>query len=659
MRRVWLVLAGVLAGGIATAGQQQGPPVFRGGVTLVRVDVTVLDKDGKPVPHLSADDFEIKLDGHVRPVRALSYEQVTLPGQTPTPTPSISAAAKPPREISNAQPAQEPRLFVLMIDDLSIPPARGKGMFFAAAKFVDALPPGDLVGFTTSSGMATLNPTRNRAALDAALRHAAGDLNDPRDLPPDVPVGLSDALDVVSGNQPLLNKIIQQVCGLAGGQSPCAEAVTRKVNMVGELARATAAQQIQAYVSVIDAMKPAPGLKELVVISDGLGVASRYQLASFAPIAHAAAAAGVQLSVLSQDPDFMDISQGGASSVTGAGSRALQGATRYEDNRTLVMDLQTMTDLAGGTFYRVMGQPDRFFNAVALATSGVYHLGVEAPSGTSPKGDFTVAARVRQSGLTVHANHVAMLPAPLAAVPVDEQLRGAIAKGLPNYGVPLTMAMALRRSTTTAGLDLDVNVEVGASATLPLTAMYGLLDGAGNVHVGRATITQPSAGGTYRISVSVPVTPGSRRLRFAVADASGHVGSLDAPIRTDLARIGPFLASDILTSWSGVDGKEQFLAVEEVPATATELEAFLELYSASEVPLPDDVEVQWSVAASDAPPVSGQLAVPIHNADRLTASAKFQLGSLSAGEYEVRATVLTGGAPVGSISTTFRKAAEH
>ena len=57
--------------------------------------------------------------------------------------------------------------------------------------------------------------------------------------------------------------------------SSCAEQVTRKVRMVGALSRQTAAGQIQAYLNVINAMKAAPGLKELVIISDGLGVASR------------------------------------------------------------------------------------------------------------------------------------------------------------------------------------------------------------------------------------------------------------------------------------------------------------------------------------------------------------------------------------------------
>ena len=48
----------------AISAQQQQPPTFRGGGALVGVDVTVLDKDGRPIPGLSAEDFQITLNGH-------------------------------------------------------------------------------------------------------------------------------------------------------------------------------------------------------------------------------------------------------------------------------------------------------------------------------------------------------------------------------------------------------------------------------------------------------------------------------------------------------------------------------------------------------------------------------------------------------------------
>jgi VWFA-related protein len=647
MRRLVIVLVAALAAAPVVVGQTPQAPVFRGGVTLVTVDVTVLDRDGKPVPGLTANDFEIKLDGHVRPVRTAAYEQVTLEPAGAT-APLAAPPGVPVRETTNRTPAPELRLFVVMLDDLSITPSRGKGMFFAAGRFVDALPLSDVVGFTTTSGTATLNPTRNRAAVDAVLRHTAGEFIDPRALPGPA-VGIQEALEIQLGNPSLLQQAIQRDCGLNASlnkRDTCSENVERKERALGELSRQSAGRQIQAFINVINAMKAAPGLKQLVIVSDGLGVASREQQTAFQPVARAAAEAGVHLSVLEQEPDLSSVED----------LSPVANEIRRDDNLGLTEGLMTMTEATGGDFYRVIGLPDPAFTRVAIATSGVYHLGIEAPPGSAPGRNFTLAARVKRSGLTVHANRVAVAPAPTVVVPVDDQLQAAVAKGVPNYGVPVAVATVVRRGDTAAAIDVDANVEVPASALGPLTVMFGLLDGAGKLETGRKTIEAPASGGTYRVSLSLPVAPGTYRLRFAVADANGHVGSIDAPVTAQLGHVGPFLTSDVMTSWSGADGKPQFLALEEVPPTATGLNTFLELYPASEEPLPADVRVQWSVTGSAVQPAVEQSVVPVHATDRLTAAGRFPVDTLAPGTYELRATVLVAGQTVGTVSTTFRKA---
>jgi hypothetical protein len=78
----WLAcVCAVLAGTLVSAQSPRTPqtPTFRSTTSLVLVDVTVLDKDGKPVSGLTADDFQVKLDGQVRPVRAVTYEQIANP----------------------------------------------------------------------------------------------------------------------------------------------------------------------------------------------------------------------------------------------------------------------------------------------------------------------------------------------------------------------------------------------------------------------------------------------------------------------------------------------------------------------------------------------------------------------------------------------------
>ncbi len=222
MRRMPLVLLAAVISGTAVFGQAPQAPVFRGGVTLVAVDVSVLDRDGTPVPGLTADDFEVKLDGHVQPVRALVYEQVASPSAQPAS--SAAAGVQPTREVTNAVRPPDPRLFVVLLDDLSIDPSRGKGMFFAASRFVNGLLPSDVVGMTTSSGTFTVNPTRDHSAVDAALRRTTGAFIDPRKraidggqdsrtgLPINAVVGLQEGLEIFWGNGGLLQEVVRRDC---------------------------------------------------------------------------------------------------------------------------------------------------------------------------------------------------------------------------------------------------------------------------------------------------------------------------------------------------------------------------------------------------------------------------------------------------------------
>ncbi len=224
--------------GPAVRGRTSRAPVFRGGVTLVPVDVTVLDHDEKPVPGLTAADFEVKLDGHLQPVRTVAYEEVALPSAA---TRAGTPAAAPPREATNTAPPAEPRLFVIMLDDLSITPARGKGMFFAAAHFVDTLPISDVVGFdverrghaqphaeSPSGGRSP--PARRRRVQrsprpDARVRGGAcgGARSTER------------GRDHASANHSarLFRRKDGDPSRDRGGSSSCAEQVTRKARMVG------------------------------------------------------------------------------------------------------------------------------------------------------------------------------------------------------------------------------------------------------------------------------------------------------------------------------------------------------------------------------------------------------------------------------------------
>jgi len=66
------VLVSVLACRLLVAQEPQAP-VFRTGTNIVRVDATVIDRSGNPVPSLTADDFEIREDGVPQAISSFKF----------------------------------------------------------------------------------------------------------------------------------------------------------------------------------------------------------------------------------------------------------------------------------------------------------------------------------------------------------------------------------------------------------------------------------------------------------------------------------------------------------------------------------------------------------------------------------------------------------
>src|SRR3954470_13975616 len=85
----WLGVGSCGVVALVVAAAQQDIPRFRGGVDVVQFTATVLDKDRHPITGLTADDFEVLVDGKPRPLAA--FAAVTLPDD------SFSAAAEIPQ----------------------------------------------------------------------------------------------------------------------------------------------------------------------------------------------------------------------------------------------------------------------------------------------------------------------------------------------------------------------------------------------------------------------------------------------------------------------------------------------------------------------------------------------------------------------------------
>ena len=141
------------ADGLAAA--QQRPPSFRAGVDYVNVDVTVTDRQGRPVLDLGAGDFEVYEDGQRQKVSAFSLVKIPIVMDV-----RAAASSGGPERVERAVPdvrSNEPdasgRVFVLLLDDLHVATLRTGLVKTAARQFVERyLGPNDVAAVLHTSG---------------------------------------------------------------------------------------------------------------------------------------------------------------------------------------------------------------------------------------------------------------------------------------------------------------------------------------------------------------------------------------------------------------------------------------------------------------------------------------------------------------------------
>jgi VWFA-related protein len=167
-----LTFATLLACGAAVAARQSPAqaPVFRSGVDLIHLDVSVLDSNRRPIRGLTAADFTVLEDG--RPQKIVAFSAIDVPA--PPPRTEASTLRDIPDDVRSNDEIRTPegRLFVILLDDALIPydPAFIQNAKTIAQRVVDQISPADRVAVVFSAGSrGTQNFTNDRSRLMRAI----------------------------------------------------------------------------------------------------------------------------------------------------------------------------------------------------------------------------------------------------------------------------------------------------------------------------------------------------------------------------------------------------------------------------------------------------------------------------------------------------------
>lgn len=346
----------------------QDKPQFKTAVELITVDAQVVDKSGNPIPALTAQQFQVTIDGRKRNVVSaeLIDANTGLPrAASPSGTAPAAADAAAPRN-----PAATPSIYVVAVDQGSFRAVNAPAVIYAARELLKRAQPNDYVGMVSfpSPGV-VVNPTRNRAELEAALPKLVGfsALKQMRKYN----YSLSEAIDVAAREARALQGVVERNC--QPNDLMCSRDVENELIETISILEMQAARSFSGLRDVVASVKGVIGRKTVVVLSAGIPSGDRtggrlYMRNDAVQAGKEAAEAGILLYTLHLNTAFLDSFSPDAPSTQ---QTAMREANVYAKG------LDTFNGTAGGTFMEVNTGANFAIDRMMRETSAYYLLGVE------------------------------------------------------------------------------------------------------------------------------------------------------------------------------------------------------------------------------------------------------------------------------------------
>ncbi len=191
---------------VAARAPAQSGQVFRSGVDVTTIDVTVIARNGDPIRDLKADDFTVTVDGKPRAIVSAQFVGFNEPSAGE----SRAVAPAAPRDYSANDRTARGRLIVLLVDQGNIRMGAERSVLRAAEGFLDRLTPSDRVSLLTIPTGPVIAFTGDRARIKNGLRHIVGQYRLPAIRHN---IAATEALLIEDGDAETLAKVIERECG--------------------------------------------------------------------------------------------------------------------------------------------------------------------------------------------------------------------------------------------------------------------------------------------------------------------------------------------------------------------------------------------------------------------------------------------------------------
>jgi len=575
----------------AALAAQTPPAVFRSGVDVVQMDVTVLDKDRKPVRGLTAADFTVSEDGKPRSI--VTFTPYDLP---PPAAPAADAASwtrdVTPDVATNAV-SQEGRLVVILFD-WSIRFEDQKSARKIATAAVNALGPGDEAAVIFSSGFANAgtpqNFTSDRARLlDAINRPIASAMHEP---------------DVQGQDTRNFNKaMLHDPEGYESGDCHCRvcvmDAITRIADMVRDVPnRRKTLLFIGTYFQAYEYQMPIPpgpppAFPPEAPIQNPVnwGVCTEVLHTARDAMGRSTGLANLTIHVL--DPAGLT-SLGSA--PLGGGDLTLMGSKVITAQAVIAKtqdDLHIMPDMTGGRTVVNTNAPEEMVPAIFQESQSYYVLAVERGSQTNYGKVHNLDVKVNRPGVSVQYRKGYVADDALAAATTGAAaapLKTTLDRVLPLPDLPLTVTVepfATPGAAQPAAIGMVIGVREPTSPQVPAgeketeTILAATFDTKGqSLSTAHQSVnvwppTGPAKETRYEVLSRLPAEPGRYEVRVAVDIAPDRRGSVSTFVDVpDFAKAALSLSGIVLGTTPATPAASADMLKDLIPIVPTAKRAF-------------------------------------------------------------------------------------
>ena len=637
-------LAAALAAALlltSQAGQepQQPPrPTFRSTVDLVPVDVSVLDRNGRPVSDLTDKDFTLEVDGKPRRIASAQFISAER---------AIETAPPKPIEYDTNSGAVGGRLFMLVVDAGNISAGRGKSAVEAAKRFVGRLNRSDRVALVTIPGAGPqIDFTAHHALVQTLLERVAGQASDPHRAQR---VGIAEALAFQRGDQMMINAVVDRECStdlMSITREACLQQLTGEADLLIVAARDRTRNSMTALRYLFERLSASDSPKTIVFLSEGLLIDR--EIADISWVGPKAAAARVALYVLQLEPPEGDATTSRTSPSRGA------------DRDVLRQGLDQLAGQARGDVFRVVANADFAFQRLALELSGYYLLSFEPEAGDRDGRPHRIKIDVRRGDLMLRSRREFSVGPP-AAKTTDDLVLETLRSPLLAADIPMKVTTYTFRDPESARLRVilvtDVDRSLNPDGTLALG--YMMFDDKGKLVTSQLEKALPNPidpGSKIQKYIGAALAPaGTYTLKVAVVDANGKRGSVERTFVAKINGFGQLHATDLLIADNSIRGTGGLIPAVAADFAGDEMHAYLELFSE----VPEQLRaatVVMEIAQNESARALDSVTARLQGTEtqRRSAEAALPIGTLAAGEYVARAIVSVGGRKVGQVVRPFR-----